>query len=192
MQGFLAVALAGALAVTGVAHAQDGAGGGMDCVYLALADNYGIVAGAFIYCDLSEEEFAEADQAVEAAQTSCAATHSHSAEQREAAGELGILAASIASLSGELLISGVGEAAVRGAMDVDDAFTDEDVEAIYEPDWRGDAAFYGQLKAMMLSAGIPDEADLIDVALSILELAALVEDATYVFMLADDAPNTVP
>jgi hypothetical protein len=42
--------------------------------------------------------------------------------------------------------------------------------------------FLGEMKAKMLSAGIPDEADLIDIALMILEITAMVEEVSYMFM----------
>jgi hypothetical protein len=42
--------------------------------------------------------------------------------------------------------------------------------------------FLGEMKAKMLSAGIPDEADLMDIALMILEITAMVEEVSYMFM----------
>lgn len=155
----------------------------MDCVYEELVDNYELVAEVFLYGDLTEEEGAEADKAVEAAQTSCATKHGYTPGQREAAGELGILASALDYLSEELMFSGVSDAALGGVLDAYDNFTDDDVDALFDPDWRSDAAFLGKLKAQMLSAGIPDEADLIDIALTMLEIAALVEEASYMFIL---------
>ncbi len=172
-----------ALAGAGAGHAQDQADDGMDCVYEELVDNYELVAEVFLYGDLTEEEGAEADKAVEAAQTSCATKHGYTPGQREAAGELGILASALDYLSEELMFSGVSDAALDGVLDAYDNFTDDDVDALFDPDWRSDAAFLGKLKAQMLSAGIPDEADLIDIALTMLEIAALVEEASYMFIL---------
>jgi hypothetical protein len=56
------------------------------------------------------------------------------------------------------------------------------VDALFNPDWRSDTVFLGEMKAKMLSASIPDEADLIDIALTILEITAMVEDVSYMFM----------
>lgn len=183
MHGLLTAAVVGALTLAGTAYAQEPVDDGMACVYEALVDDYELVAEVFIYGDLSDEEAAEADKAVADAKTSCAAKHSYTAGQREAAGELGVLASALDYMSEELIFSGVSDVALDGVLDAYDNFTDEDVDAIFNPDWRSDAAFYGKLKAKMLSAGIPDEADLMDIALTILEITAMVEEVTYMFML---------
>ena len=85
-------------------------------------------------------------------------------------------------LSEELMFSGVGDDAVDGVLNAYDSFTEEDVDALFNPDWRSDAVFLGEMKAKMLSAGIPDEADLMDIALMILEITAMVEEVSYMFM----------
>lgn len=184
---FLAVSLASGLALAGVAHAQDAGDDGVDCVYSELVDSYELVAEALLYGDLSAEELAKSKQAVEAATARCDARYSYGADQAEVAAELGKMGVAIDYLSEELLFGDVSEAAINAVLDAYDAFTDEEFEAIANPDWRDDAAFYARLKAKMTTAGIPDETWAIDTALTIVEIAALMEEATYTFMLEEDA-----
>lgn len=189
MRRFLA-ALAGGLVLTGAAHAQDAVDDGIGCVYNELIDSYDLVAEIFIYGDLSEEEVAESNQAIATAKSTCAAKYAYSPGQLEIVGELGILASSMDYLSEDLLYSGVSETAISGLMDVYDAFTDDDVDAIFDPDWRSDAAFHAKLKSKVLAAGIPDEADLMEIAFALLEIAAMAEEATLLFMLDEDLQDS--
>jgi len=187
MSRFLAVSLASGLALAGAAHAQDAGDDGLDCVYNALVDSYELVAEAFLYGDLSAEELAKSKQAVEAATALCDAKHSYGVDQAEVAAELGKMGSAIDYLSEELLFGDVSEAAINAALDAFHAFTDEEFDAFGDPDWRSDAVFYARLKAKMTTAGIPDETWAIDTALTIVEIAALMEEATYLFMLDEDA-----
>jgi hypothetical protein len=177
-----AAALAAGFALAGAAHAQVQSDDGMACVYEELVDDYELVAEVLIYGDLSEEEGAKADKAVEAAKATCATKHNYTQGQRDAAGEIGVLVSALDYLSEELMFSGVGDDAVDGVLDAYDSFTEEDVDALFNPDWRSDTVFLGEMEAKMLSAGIPDEADLMDIALTILEITAMVEEASYMFM----------
>jgi hypothetical protein len=183
----VAAALAAGFALSGAAHAQVQADDGMTCVYEALVDDYELVAEVLIYGDLSEEEGAASDKAVETAKATCAAKHNYTPGQRDAAGELGVLASALDYLSEELMFSGVSDAALDGVLDAYDTFTDEDLDVLFDPDWRSDMVFLGEMKAKMLSAGIPDEADLMDIALTILEITAMVEEVSYMFVLEEDA-----
>jgi hypothetical protein len=186
---FVAAALAGGLSLAGAGagHAQVQAGDGMDCVYNELIDRYDLVAEDFLYGDLGVAGAELAVEALATAKATCAARHAYSPGQLDTAGDLGILASAMDYLSEELLYGGVSEEAVSGILDAYDTFTDEDVDAIFDPAWRSDTVFHGKLKAKMLSAGIPDDSDSMDIALSILELAAMAEEATYMFVLGDDA-----
>jgi hypothetical protein len=184
---FLAVSLASGLAMTAVAHAQAAEDDGLDCVYNELVDSYELVAEAFLYGDLSAEELAKSQQAVDAAMASCDAKHSYGVDQAEVAADLGKMGSAIDYLSEELLFGDVSEAAINAVLDAYDAFTDEELDAIFDPDWRSDAVFYARVKAKMTTAGIPDESWAIDTALTIVEIAALMEEATYLFMLDEDA-----
>jgi hypothetical protein len=177
-----AAALAAGFALAGAAHAQVQSDDGMACVYEELVDDYELVAEVLIYGDLSEEEGAKADKAVEAAKATCATKHNYTQGQRDAAGEIGVLASALDYLSEELMFSGVGDDAVDGVLDAYDSFTEEDVDALFNPDWRSDTVFLGEMEAKMLSAGIPDEADLMDIALTILEITAMLEEVSYMFM----------
>ena len=184
---FLAVSLASGLALAAVAHAQDADDDGMDCVYNELVDSYELVAEALLYGDLGAEELAKSKQAVEAATARCDARYSYSADQAEVAAELGQLGSAIDYLSEELLFADVSEAAISAVLDAYEGFTDDEFEAIGNPDWRDDAAFHAKLKAKMTTAGIPDETWAIETAFTIVEIAALMEEATYMFMLEEDA-----
>lgn len=183
----LAAAVAAGFALSCPAHAQAQDDDGMACVYEELIDDYELVAEVLIYGGLSDEEEADSDKAVEAAKATCAAKHNYTQGQRDAAGELGVLASALDYLSEELMFSGVSDAALDGVLDAYDTFTDQDVDALFKPDWRSDAVFLGEIRAKMLSAGIPDEADLMDIALTILEITAMVEEVSYMFMLEEDA-----
>jgi len=179
---FKAAALVAGLALAGAAHAQVQADDGMACVYEELVDDYELVAEVLIYGDLSEEEVGAADKAVEAAMATCATRHKYTQGQRDAAGELGVLASALDYLNEELMFSGVGDDVLNGVLDAYNSFTEEDVDALFKPDWRSDTVFLGEMEAKMLSAGIPDEADLMDIALTIVEITAMMEDVSYMFM----------
>lgn len=191
---YLAVMLACGLALAGggMAHAQDTRDDGMDCVYNKLIDSYDLVAEVLLYGDLPKEDTDKSAQAVEAAKTSCAATYAYTPDQREAAGDIGVMGSALDYLSEELMFSDVSEDALDGVLAGYATFTDADVDAIFNPDWRSDAAFYGKLKAMMLGAGIPDEPDAMDIAMQILEITAMVEETTFAFMMAAPDADAAP
>jgi len=187
MRGFVAAALLGGVALTGAAQAQDAGDGGMNCVYSELIDNYDLVAEVFIYGDISKEETDEAAQAVEAAKKSCAAIHDYSPDQLVSASDIGVLASALDYLSEDLLFSGVSEDVVDAILEAYDTLTEMDIDAIFDAifdvDWRSDAAFYGKMRAKMVGAGVPDDAVMMDIAMAILEITALVEESTLMFML---------
>lgn len=188
MLKLLTVSLASGLALSGAARAQDASDDGRDCVYNELIDSYELVAEAFLYGDLSAEELAKSKQAVEAATARCDAQHSYGVYQAKLAAELGQMGSAIDYLSEDLLFADVSDAAVSAVLDAYDAFTDEEFDLLRFPGWRDDAAFYAKLKGKMTTAGIPDETWAIDTALTIVEIAALMEATTYEFML-DENPQ---
>lgn len=194
MRLVVAAALAGGLALSsaGAAVAQNPQDDGMDCVYKAVAADYDLVAEVFLFDDMAEEQITAATQAIEAAKKTCATQYKLTEGQLFTIGELGVYASSIDYLGEELMISGASEDAVDGVLDAYETFTDEDVDKFFETGWRSDAEFYAKMKAKILGAGIPDEDDAIDLALAIFELAVMVEEAQYLFMLdgLEDAPAT--
>lgn len=186
MRRFLAVALAGGFALAGGVQAQVARDDGMDCVYNKLIDTSDLVAEVLLYGDLANEDTGKSAQAVEAAKTSCAAAYAYRPGQLEAAGDIGVMGSALDYLSEVLLLDGVSEDTLDGVVAAYDAFTNADVDAIFNPDWRKDAAFYGKLKAMMLSAGIPDKPDAMEIAMTILEITAMVEETTFAFIMAEE------
>jgi hypothetical protein len=191
----MGLALGGAaLLGVGAASAQ-GADPSMSCVYDALTvgnEDYEIVAEVFIYGDVPDTQIQQAAKIVEDAKKACAAKFPLTPGQIETVGELGVYAASIDYLSEELLIFGATEESVGGVLDVYDMFTDADVDKFFDMDWRSDATFYGKLKSQVVGVGIPDEDDMVDLALSILEIAAFAEESTYLFILDDAPPEAKP
>jgi hypothetical protein len=186
MRGLMAAALLAGLALTGGAHAQDAGDNGMDCVYNEIIDSYELVAEAFLYGDLSAGEVAKAEQAIKDAIAVCDAKHSYELDQADAAAELGKMGAAIDYLSEELMFADVSEATISAVLDVYDAFTDEEFDTIIDPDWRSNTAFHAGLNARMIGIGIPDESWAIDTATTIVEIAALMEEATLMFLLDEE------
>lgn len=187
MRFVLAAALTGllALASAGAAVAQQVADDGMDCVYKAVAADYDLVAEVFLFDDMPQEDITAATQAIEAAKKTCATQYKLTEGQLMTIGELGVYASSIDYLGEELLFAGASEDAVNGVLDAYDTFTDDDVEKFYDTGWRSDAAFFAKMKAKVVGVGIPDEDEAVDLALAIFEIAVMVEEAQYLFMLGD-------
>lgn len=159
----------------------------MDCVYTALIPDYKAVAEAFLSSDdLTDDQTEEVDELIGSAKRDCAARFKYTPGQLETVGRVGVLGSAVDYLSGELLAAGVSEAAIGGILDAYDTFTDEDVDTLYGGNWRQDAAFLGKMKAMMTGAGIPEGQNM-ELALAILEITVLMEEANYLFMTDADA-----
>src|SRR5262245_18632433 len=120
MRKFLAAMMMGgaALLSAGAAAAQEPDDTRMDCVYNALIEDYALVAEAFLFDDVSQEDITKADTLIETAKKACAERYKLSEGQVVTIGELGVYASSIDYLAEELLWSGATEAAIDGVLDV--------------------------------------------------------------------------
>jgi hypothetical protein len=192
MRRFLAAAMAGGLALlgAGAAQAQQPGDSGIDCVYEALFDEYELVAEAFLFNDMADDDRARATQIIDAAKKSCATQYRYAHGQIEAVGELGVYGLSLDYLSEELMASGASEEAVGGLFDAYDAFTDEDVDMFFDTAWRSDAVFYARMKSKIIGAGVPDNDETMDIAMGMLGIMALAEESTFLFMLDQAVADT--
>ena len=190
----VSAALGAAALLGGVAQAQEpqpANADSMNCVYNALFEDYELVAEAFLFEDLAEADVKQALALVEAAKKDCATKFKLTEGQVMSIGEIGVYASTVDYLYDELSFAGVSEDTILGLFDVYDGLSDADIETIFDPEWRSNVDFFNQVKGKLVAAGIPDNADAIDVSMAILELSAFTEEASYLFLLdgvASDAP----
>jgi hypothetical protein len=187
MRSFLAAITVGGAALlgAGTAVAQETKDDGIDCVYNALAAHYDLVAEVFLYDDMSQEDITKVDTLVETAKKDCATRYKFSEGQLFTIGELGVYVSSIDYLSEELLWSGATEASLDGVLDVFQGLSDEDVDMLFDTTWRSNVAFHDKLKSAVVAKGIPSDEDSVMLALTILEISALADEAVTLFDLDD-------
>lgn len=159
--------------------------GPMYCVYNTLIDtsDYELVAEAFLYDDLSQEDIDEAALKVKDASDACAKTHKLTQSQAASAADIGLYGATADYLSEDLMLEDVPDAAIDGIYDVMEALSDDDLDKLFEDNWRSDLAFSGRLKAALIAKGIPDDDYAIETSFQIIELASMALDSVMLFML---------
>ncbi|MDP3494020.1 MAG: hypothetical protein Q8R82_12975 [Hyphomonadaceae bacterium] len=174
---------AGMIGFNGAANAQQPLGEEY-CVYEKLTStlDYEFVAEAYLYGDHSD---ADMQAVLKKAADACTTEHGMSADQSSVASEIGIYGAIADYLAEDLLLEGVSQDAVDSLFAVIDEMSDDDLDLLFEDDWRSDTAMVGRLKAAVIAQGIPDDAYSVDTALEIVELSAFAMDAVMAYMIAD-------
>ena len=185
ISGFLASGMA---ILGGVASAQDSTTqqplGEEYCVYEKLTStlDYEIIAEAYLFGD---DDDADMLATLKKAADACAAEHGMSEDQKSAASEVGIYGATADYLAEELMMVGVSQDAVDGLFGVIEEMSDQDLDVLFEEDWRKNEAMSGRLKAAVIAHGIPGDADSVDLATQVVELSAFAMDAVIGYALAE-------
>jgi hypothetical protein len=189
MRSLVAAVMAGGIMLAGASSAlaqeQEIRDDGMDCVYLALSEEYELVAEVFLYDDVADEDVNKVNQLVETAKKGCAERYKLSEGQLFTISELAVYASSIDYLGEELLWSGSTEAAVEGVLDVYQGLNDEEYDLMFDTTWRSNAALYEKLKSAVVAKGIPSDDDSVNYALTMIEISAMADEAMMLFELDD-------
>lgn len=181
MSGLVAIAVLGAPAV-----AQTEANpNGMTCVQerLMAGRAYEVVAEVFLYDHVPEVQIGRAASILELAAQGCADQHQWNGSRRASASDIGLYRATIAFLADKIVADGTTVEAKDAFLNVVAGMQPDDFTAFNELDWRSDLAFTRRLTAMALDAGVPDEDDMINTALDILELGARAAQSVHLFRL---------
>lgn len=183
MLKMFAVAVGAALValVPGVASAQD-ANDGILCVYDAVSQDYETVAEAFLYGEGTDT----ADALLDKAAQSCSDQFKFSEDKTSAARDLAMYGVSIDYLSDALSFMDASDEAIDGVFDIYNGLGADEIDLLYDTDWRDDANFLAGLKAKLLKAGFPDDEEGLAMAYDIFEISALADDAMFSFALGDE------
>lgn len=166
----------------GVASAQDG-DDGILCIYDAVAaEDYETIAEAFLYGEGTEAAEALLDKAAQ----SCSDRFKFSESETSAARELATYGVSIDYLSEALTFLDASDDAIDGVFEIYNALGIDEIELLYDADWRDNTNFLAGLKAKLLQAGFPDDEDALAMAYDLFEISALADDAMLAFALDDE------
>lgn len=158
---------------------------GMTCVQerLMAGRAYEVVAEVFLYDHVPEVQIGRAASILQLAEQACADQHQWSGSRRASASDIGLYRATIAFLADKMVADGVTVEAKDAFLNIVAGMQPDDFRAFNELDWRSDLAFTRRLTAMALDAGVPDEDDMINTALDMLELGARAAQSVHLFRL---------
>lgn len=190
MRGLL---LAGLLAAgAGVAHAQPTADAkddttGLFCVYntLAASEHAGLVADVFLYDTTPEEDVGKAALIVSDATRACGETFMLSLSKAASASDMGIYGVVVDRLTALLREQGAGKRAIDRLFAIYDELGEEDVDRLFDSEWRSDVEFSGKLKRSLVAGGVPEKDTAIDAAFDLFEVSAMANQAIFTFLVDD-------
>ena len=186
MRGPLVALAAAGLFGAGSALAQETPpDDGMMCVYQQLVEqeSFDVVARVFLYDDTPEDDIAEAAVHVAAAQKDCGEQYGLTEGQVASIGDLGIYGAAVDYLGLQMMDAGATEQAVHDVISFFGELTEEELDKFFDADWRSDMAFYTKLKDGFVARGVPDQDESIDLAMNVLEIRAMADEAMFLFQL---------
>ncbi len=155
----------------------------MNCVYDALVQlrQTPLVAQSYLNVTTADGLRGRADAALESAATECASDHAWDDMVRGLAVAIGTMGATADFLGGELKVAGVPEEAVAKIAGLKSGLSKRDHELLLDGGWGDDRAFLARMKTKLKGIGLPDDADVTQKAVKILETAVIGADFTKSF-----------
>lgn len=196
ISGLAAAALAVLAIPVAPAVAQEGLSGLVSpeqeaeiyCVYDMLSQSGEIydIADVFIDPDASDDEIDGADAILNDAIDECMRAYPWSDQVQEYAAAVGIHGSVIDVVTSDLAEAGLPEASIQAIFDVLDLLDEEDMERFRAPDWLGDRRFQKRVNRTLIAAGLPNEPDVLESSLLVMESSVLTVDAIVDWMLEAD------
>lgn len=188
--GLAALALCAATASAQPTAAAKDDETGLFCVYDTLsAEDAATVAKVFLYDDTPEEQIGQAALIVRSAAEACRDRFGLSPSKAASMSDMGIYGTVIDYLSGALRAAGATQQAVDGMFYVYGGLGEEEIDKLFDADWRSDIAFAGKLKQALVDNGMPDRDETIDTSFTVFEVSAMADEAIYLFLVADLGAN---
>jgi hypothetical protein len=174
----------GALAQTPPAASQatiDAAYSEMNCIYDGLSEDQRMMIFDN-YFDPLDEEIEEIDTFMAKLQVSCAARYSWSKDQSGMADGIALHGAVVDVAILDLMDAGLKDG--EALFDVWEALPVDDVDHFIDETWYDDKPFNDRMTALLLSAGVPNDALSIENALAVLESISLASAAQDIWLTA--------
>jgi len=185
MRSTLAALAAGLAWLAPAAHAQDqqqdDRDPGLWCVYesLGVSFDYEVVAEAYLF---DGDQTGDPGGALTEAGKTCATRHGLSESQQFLVQEYGRFGSVIDYLSEELVFGGATDDELTAVFNVVQTLSDEDYDDLFEDNWQATDAGT-RVRAELVKASFPDDADSIATALMIVETIARAAEVELVYML---------
>ncbi len=193
--GLVGAAIAALVIPAMPAAAQDGLDGLVGpeqeaeiyCVYDLLSqtgDTYEI-AGVFVDPDATEAAIESADAILSGAIEECMDAYPWNETMREYAAVIGIHGSVMDVVTANLADAGVSQEGIQAIFDVLDLLDEEDMAVFRSPDWLADRRFQKRINRSLIAAGVPNDNDVLDNSLLVIESAILTVDAILDWVLED-------
>ncbi len=155
----------------------------MNCVYDALVQlrQTPLVAQSYLNVTTADGLRGRADAALESAASECASDHEWDDMVRGLAVAIGTMGATSDFLGGELKSAGVPAEAVAKIAGLKPGLSKRDNELLLDGGWSDDRAFMARMKTKLKGIGLPDDADVTQKAVKILETVVIGADFTKSF-----------
>ncbi len=150
----------------------------IDCVYdaLVMTRQAPLVAQSYLSETTANGFRGRADAALESAARECASDHEWDDMVRGLAVAIGTMGATTDFLGGELKAAGVSEEAVGKIAGLKPGLSKRDVELLLDGGWGDDRAFLSRMRTKLKGIGVPDEAELIETGVKMLETIVIGAD----------------
>lgn len=150
----------------------------MNCVYDALVQlrQAPLVAQSYLNVTTADGVRGRADAALESAASECASDHEWDDTVRGLAVAIGTMGATADFLGAELKAAGVADDTVAKIAGLKPGLSKRDKELLLDGGWSDDRAFMARMKTKLKGIGLPDDADVTQKAVKILEATVIGAD----------------
>ncbi len=151
----------------------------MYCVYdsLVSSGDHELVAEAYIYTDLTDDQIDEAEEALEFALWDCSDEYDWDATQEMLAEEIGRYGSVVDVLHDDLAGENIPDAKITAIADLVDSLPEADLNKFSDESWLDDEAFKTRMKASLIGIGIPDDSFVLDTSIDFMESSLLLATA---------------
>lgn len=161
--------------------AMDAAYNEMNCMYDGLSEDQRMMIFDN-YFDPIDDEVEEIDMFMDKLQASCAAKYGWGKDQRDMADGIALHGAVVDIAIVDLMDAGLKDG--EALFNVWDALSDDDIDHFIDETWYEDKPFSDRMKALVIAAGVPNDALSIENALAVLESISLASTAQDIWLVA--------
>lgn len=150
----------------------------INCVYdaLVMTRQAPLVAQSYLSETTANGFRGRADAALESAARECARDFEWDDAVRGLAVAIGTMGATTDFLNGELKAAGVSDEAVAKIAGLKPGLSKRDVELLLDGGWGDDRAFLSRMRTKLKGIGVPDESELIQKSVKVLETVVIGAD----------------
>lgn len=179
--GFAVMAAGPACAQANISEAQKQE---LYCVHNALIarNQTALVAESYLSETTADGVRGAADNAINAAAAGCSRRHGWDDTARGLALAVGVMGSTADHIAGELKDAGVTDATITKVFDLMQGLSARDNELLFDGAWDDDRAFMARMRAKLIAAGVPDNAETIRMAVMILECSVIGSESAGAFI----------